>query len=158
MPSPRQALKVQGSVLGNQRTKTPLRLQKKVAPATSRSPWVCARKGCRPGGGYWPDGPARRPRPRWRLAPGAAPRALEAFAENTGDRGALHRCRFFVAQRSERRGNAGVESERRESGFAYVALAVPCGDIALVRLFHMSSLLLRSEIYPIPTPRCGFGG
>ena len=57
------------------------------------------------------------------------------------NRGALNGGWFFVAQRCERRGNAGVESEGRESGFADVALAVPCGDVALVRLFHMSNLL-----------------
>ena len=38
MPRPRVALKVHGSTCGNQRAKTPLRLQKKVAPATSSRP------------------------------------------------------------------------------------------------------------------------
>ena len=38
MPRPRKALKDQGSMSGSQRTNTPLRPQKNVAPATSRMP------------------------------------------------------------------------------------------------------------------------
>jgi hypothetical protein len=44
------------------------------------------------------------------------------------NRGALNGCRFFVAKRSKRRGYAGVESERRKSGVAFVALVVPCAS------------------------------